>query len=192
MFGYYRAIWRYITLDSIGKYVKGVTIAALLSYFALAFLEPSMQLPAYHFLVFWVFLLLFISASRVLFNFYATYQKRELTKISGGERVLIYGAGDRGEVVLSALIKEDILDFKPIGFIDDNPAKHDREIMGYAVMGGIERLEHIVAAHRVDRIIISSPFVNGNRESLLKDICNKHKVKLCSFKIQFDPITLEN
>jgi FlaA1/EpsC-like NDP-sugar epimerase len=106
--------------------------------------------------------------------------------------VLIYGAGDRGEVILSSLIKEDVLDFKPIGFIDDNPVKQNKEILGYAVLGDINSLEQLVVANRVQRIIVSSPFVNGNREGVLKAICRKHNVKLCHFQIQFDPIPLGN
>jgi UDP-GlcNAc:undecaprenyl-phosphate/decaprenyl-phosphate GlcNAc-1-phosphate transferase len=192
LFGYYRALWRYISLDAIGKYVKGVTVGALSSYFALAFFEPSLALPPRHFIIFWLFLLVLVTASRLLFNFYATYQKRELTRLSGGERVLIYGAGDRGEVALNSLIKEDIIDYRPIGFIDDNPAKYRKEILGYSIMGGIKDLEKIVIANQVQRIIISSPFINGNREGVLKEICRKHNVKLCHFKIQFDPISLAN
>ena len=190
VFGFYRAMWRYINLDAIGRSVKGVTLGALLTYFALVFFQPSLGLQPRHLILFWVFLLLLVSASRFLFNFYATYQKRELTRLSGGERVLIYGAGDRGEVILSSLIKEDVLDYKPIGFVDDNPAKQNREILGYAVLGDISSLESIVVANRVQRIIVSSPFVNGNREGVLKEVCRKHNVKLCHFKIQFDPIPL--
>ncbi len=192
VFGFYKTLWRYVNLDAIGRYVKGVTLGALLSYFALAFFNPSLMLSPRHIVLFWIFLLVLICASRLLYNFYVTYQKRELTRLSGGDRTLIYGAGDRGEVLLSSLIKEDILDYKPLGFIDDNPSKHNKEILGYPVLGDVNQLENLVVVNNVQRIIISSPFINGNREGVLKDVCKKHNLKLCRFTIQFDNISLAN
>jgi len=192
LMGYYKALWRYVSLDSIGRFVKGVTLGTLFSYFALTFIDASLWISARHFVVFWVLLLVMVTASRLLFNFYTTYSKRQLTKVGGGERVLIYGAGDRGEVILNALIKEDVLNFKPVGFLDDNPLKQDKEILGYTVFGGIHRLETIVEEHKVQRIIISSPYINGIREPVLKEVCRKHGITLCHFKIQFDTISVEN
>jgi FlaA1/EpsC-like NDP-sugar epimerase len=169
-----------------------VTLGALLSYFALAFFNPALMLSPRHIVLFWIFLLVLICSSRLLYNFYVTYQKRELTRLAGGDRTLIYGAGDRGEVLLSSLIKEDVLDYKPIDFIDDNPAKLNKEILGYPILGDINNLERLVLVNNVQRIIISSPFVNGNREGMLKDICKRHNLKLCRFTIQFDTISLAN
>ncbi len=192
MFGYYREMWRYISLDSIGKYVKGVTVAIIASYFAMAFGGPHMWMSVKHFVVLWLVMMFFVSSSRLIYNFYATYQKRELTKAGGGEKLLIYGAGDRGEVLLSALIKEDLLNFKPIGFIDDDPNKSNREIQGYKVFGGINILEDVVVEHSVKRIVVSSPYINGHREGTLKDICRRRSVSLCHFKIQLDPVKIDS
>jgi FlaA1/EpsC-like NDP-sugar epimerase len=191
-FGYYRDMWRYIDMNAIGKYVKGVTAAALAGYFAFAIFNPGLPVYPKIMVVFWLLLLLAVSSSRLLFNFYSTYQKRELTRMTKKEKVLIYGAGDRGATVLSALIKEDNLDFRPVGFIDDDPGKADREIMGYKIFGDINAMESVVAGNQVERIIISSRFINGQRESVLKDICRRHKVKLCHFTVKFDPIDIEN
>jgi UDP-GlcNAc:undecaprenyl-phosphate GlcNAc-1-phosphate transferase len=192
LFGYYREMWRYISLDSIGKYVKGVTAATLASYFALAFGSPFLWIPAKHIIVFWLVMMFLVSATRLIYNFYSTYQKRELTRVGGGERLLIYGAGDRGEVLLSAIIKEDLLNYRPIGFIDDNPAKQNREILGCKILGDINSLDQIVDTYSVQRIVISSPYINGHREGTLKDICRKHGIKLCHFKIQLDPVKIDD
>lgn len=191
-FGFYREMWRYIDLNAIGKYVKGVIAAVLSGYFAFAVLNPELTVTPKEMVVFWLLLILAISSSRVLYNFFSTYQKRELTRITKNENVLIYGAGDRGATVLSSLIKEDNLDYRPIGFIDDDPGKINREILGYKILGDISGLENIVMANDVQRIIISSQYINGMREGTLKDVCKRHKVKLCHFTVRLDNIPLES
>jgi hypothetical protein len=173
-FGYYREMWRYIDMNAMATFHSGLSV------------YPKTMV------IFWLLLLLAVTSSRLLFNFYHTFQKRELTRMTKKEKVLIYGAGDRGATVLSALIKEDNLDYRPVGFIDDDPVKANREIQGYKIFGDIGVLESVVAGNQVERIIISSRFINGRRESVLKDICRKHNVKLCHFTVRFDPIDVEN
>ncbi|OGJ85629.1 MAG: hypothetical protein A2268_16640 [Candidatus Raymondbacteria bacterium RifOxyA12_full_50_37] len=188
--GFYRELWKYIDIHAIGKYIKGVFSGTLLAYFALTWLNPSGALQPGHFLVLGLFLMVFVSTSRIIFNFYATYQKRELRKLSGGERVLIYGAGDSGVTILHTFIKEDNLDYRPIGFIDDDPSKLNRSISGYTVLGSLNDLENIILAYQVQRIVISTGYINGNHEAEVKDLCRKHRVRLCRFRIQLYNISV--
>jgi len=54
-------------------------------------------------------------------------------------RLLIYGAGGHGSVVLDAALRST--DFDVIGLIDDDPALLGKEILGVEVLGGIEILK---------------------------------------------------
>jgi len=54
-------------------------------------------------------------------------------------RLLIYGAGGHGSVVLDAALRS--ADFEVIGLIDDDPALRGKEILGVEVLGGIETLQ---------------------------------------------------
>jgi FlaA1/EpsC-like NDP-sugar epimerase len=52
-------------------------------------------------------------------------------RVRRGKQVLIYGAGDAGEMIVRAIRNNgSVYDYQPIGFIDDNPNKIGRRIHG--------------------------------------------------------------
>jgi sugar O-acyltransferase (sialic acid O-acetyltransferase NeuD family) len=52
--------------------------------------------------------------------------------------IIILGAGGHGRVVLDIILQAKT--YRPIGFLDNNPALHSRRIDGLPVLGGIEQL----------------------------------------------------
>ena len=53
--------------------------------------------------------------------------------------MLIYGAGDGGELVLRELRNNSDWKYTPVGFVDDDPFKKDKVIHGLPVFGGSYR-----------------------------------------------------
>lgn len=58
-------------------------------------------------------------------------------------RILILGSGGHAQVVADILFKarEAGADNSPIGFLDDDPALHQKTILGLPVLGAIDRLD---------------------------------------------------
>jgi FlaA1/EpsC-like NDP-sugar epimerase len=71
-----------------------------------------------------------------------------------GNRVLVIGAGDAGELIVRDLRKKG---HRPIGFVDDDPAKKGQTIQGIRVMGTREDLPRIVAIENPDQVLIAIP-----------------------------------
>ena len=72
-----------------------------------------------------------------------------------GRKVLIYGAGDGGEMVLRELKNNPEWEYKPIGFVDDDPLKKDKVIHGLKVYGGNGSLESICRQNKIQEILLS-------------------------------------
>jgi FlaA1/EpsC-like NDP-sugar epimerase len=72
--------------------------------------------------------------------------------------VFIYGAGDRGELLMRELLRDDSHRYAPIGFIDDDLTKVGKVIHGVPIFPGSE-LAALVERHRVKDILVSSPKV---------------------------------
>ena len=70
---------------------------------------------------------------------------RELGQLKGDVPVLIYGAGDAGEMLVREMRKDGRGGRHPIGFVDDNPGKTGERIHGVPVLGTREALPNIMS-----------------------------------------------
>ena len=59
----------------------------------------------------------------------------------------------------------------PIAFIDDDPMKARRWIMGVPVRGTLDDLEATMRRYCVDEVILSSPSINGSVEHRIREVC---------------------
>ncbi len=77
-------------------------------------------------------------------------------------RVVIYGAGEAGRMVLNEIRKNPELGLQVIAFIDDDSRKWKRKIRGVEVVGGQAILRDIYIKKGFDRLIISIPSASAN------------------------------
>ena len=66
--------------------------------------------------------------SRLLWRSFRDYFDR--TAAANKKRALIYGAGDGGYMLLREIIQNYAYGLTPVGFIDDDKAKHNMSIAG--------------------------------------------------------------
>jgi len=82
--------------------------------------------------------------------------------------VLVYGAGAAGITLVRELCSNPGLGCRVLGFLDDDPNKHDATLLGVAVLGtgrDVARIaDHYREQHpRVDEIIIAMPSATGRQ-----------------------------
>jgi len=73
------------------------------------------------------------------------------------KRVLIVGAGDAGALIVREMRNNPSYGYRPIGFIDDNPAKVGHRIHGVEVLGNRARLPKIITEHGPDVVLVAMP-----------------------------------
>ncbi len=101
-----------------------------------------------------ILMFLFLAGSRMTFRLFR--QVIPVAQSVDGRRVLIYGAGDAGELLLRELLNNRALKYSPVGFVDDDPAKRGKLIHGLKVYGGNGDLDAICRQHAVTEVLISS------------------------------------
>jgi exopolysaccharide biosynthesis polyprenyl glycosylphosphotransferase len=81
----------------------------------------------------------------------------------GVNRVLIYGAGEVGQLLLKRLMQSPALGYLPVGFVDDHPQKAGKTItvnqtgqpFSLPVLGKIEELSKLVEENKINELFIT-------------------------------------
>ncbi|GAA4485838.1 nucleoside-diphosphate sugar epimerase/dehydratase [Microbacterium panaciterrae] len=79
------------------------------------------------------------------------------------ERVLIVGAGYVGDRLLHTIITDPVSPIRPVGLIDDDPAKRNLRLRGVPVLGRTSQLSEIAQQSRATRMVIAL----GNADSVV-------------------------
>jgi UDP-GlcNAc:undecaprenyl-phosphate GlcNAc-1-phosphate transferase len=169
--GLYRGVWRYTGMDDLAKIVRSVGAAMLLSTVAVLFVFRFEGLSRAVMVIDGVLLLCGVAGSRVSFRLLRTWLVRR--RPSGGRRVLIYGAGDGGELLVRELQNNPALNMVAVGFVDDDPQKTGRMIHGVPVIGLGADVGRLLPTLRVEEVVFSTSKVESERWDLIARTCKE-------------------
>jgi FlaA1/EpsC-like NDP-sugar epimerase len=91
--------------------------------------------------------------------------------------IIIMGAGEEGLVVKHALEQDAGINFKVLGFVDDNPKLRRRKLEGKPVFHTDEDLEDLLRANQISSLIIADK-VSIDRMNDLIELCLKYNTKV--------------
>lgn len=92
--------------------------------------------------------------------------------------VLIMGAGEEGLVVKHAIEQDAGINFRVLGFVDENPKLRKRKLEGKPVFHVDSDLEDLLRANQISSLIIADKEVNTKRINELIEICVKFNTKV--------------
>src|ERR1044072_7791730 len=131
--GVYSGLWRYTSLDDLIVFAKAVVLSSVLSVMAVLFAFRFEGFSRTVFLIDGILMFMFLAGSRMAFRLFR--QVIPIAHNAAGRRVLIYGAGDGGELLLRELLNNRALRLLPVGFLGDHPAQIGKLIHGLKVYG---------------------------------------------------------
>ena len=175
--GLYARVWKYAGTEEVLAVVYAVTAANTMAYLFTSLWQPT--LPRSVYLISWFLNVAFIGGVRFLLRL-----RRQISFRSkeAAARVLIYGAGDAGMIVLDEFKRQYSEQKKlPVGFIDDSPAKLHGVVRGLKVMGARERIPELVSKHNIDEIIIAIRSLSAKEVRQIAFLCKQFPVKLQIF-----------
>lgn len=185
--GVYRGLWRYTSMSDLVVFAKAVMLSSVASLLVLLFQFRFEGFSRKVFVIDAVLMFLFLAGSRMAFRLF-----RQILPAVGspnGRRVLIYGAGDGGELLLRELRNNRELNLSPIGFLDDDPAKSGKLIHGLKVFGGNGDLGSVCAQHEVDEVVISSMKMTAERVQEVLRICTDRHITVKRMRITMEELT---
>jgi UDP-GlcNAc:undecaprenyl-phosphate GlcNAc-1-phosphate transferase len=185
--GVYRGIWRYTSLDDLIVFAKAVVLSSVLSVLAVLFAFRFEGFSRTIFIIDGILMFMFLAGSRMAFRLF-----RQMLPAPGagdGRRVLIYGAGDGGELLLRELQNNRALKYAPVGFVDDDPAKAGKVIHGLKVYGGNGDLSAVCRQHGVDEVLISSSRMTEDRLQEILGFCRSQEIAVKRMRITIEDLT---
>ncbi len=150
--GLYRAVLRFVTIKILKTVLIG-TVISLISVLLGAYLI-QVTIPRTVTIIYFMILVLLIVGSRLFF--------RTILNIERDSRipVIIYGAGDSGRQLLTAL--NQMSGYFVAAFVDDNRKLHKLTLHGITVYSPAE-LERLIAQHNVQQVLLAIPSVPMSR-----------------------------
>ena len=130
--GLYSRSWSTFGFEDLSTVLRGVGLGSMLSVLAAASLYKFERFSRSVFVIDAVLLVSAIVVTRLSFRILT----RMASRSSGTrQRVLIYGAGARGQMLARELLANHTWERDPVGFVDDDDAKRRLRILGVRVHG---------------------------------------------------------
>jgi FlaA1/EpsC-like NDP-sugar epimerase len=161
-FGFYNRWWRYVSIRDMWAAARGVVVACLIADLTVYLVSPvhGFRLPRSIAASDLLLTLALVAGSRLLAR--TVIERPGLTMVARGKEVLVVGAGDAGRLIVQEMQRSRMLNYTPIGFVDDDPRKRHTRILNVRVLGTIDELARILREHRPDEVLIAMPSVSGD------------------------------
>ncbi len=178
-FGLYRRLWAYASIRELKIIALAVTTASviltiLVSLLSILMVEKDFSRSVL--VIDWSLSLLAVGGLRFSYRLISESQLGSAQSGSRMKRVLIAGAGDAGALVVREIQRNPQANIKPVGFVDDDPAKQKQEIHGTPVIGRLDELAHLIDLKKVDEVIIAIPSAPGQVVRKVTDICREKNI----------------
>ena len=170
--GLYRAILRYIGFVAMWTIVKAISLYTLV-FGVLILLSGLSGVPRSVILINWLVAILLIGSTRALGRWWITGSFQPRKKKPNPTRVAVYGAGNAGVQIATALSNGVV--FKPVAFIDDNPALQGNLIEGIRVCS-FQQLGSLVESNSVSEVIMAMPSVTRSRRNEIISMLESYPV----------------
>ncbi len=151
--GLYRGRYRFGSFDEVLHLVRSVLVAfaglAVINQFL-----PHHLVPLSVTVVGALLALLLMAGVRYLWRLLL---ERSLRPASTATRVIVFGAGEGGVQLITAMLRNPASPYLPVAMIDDDPGKRNLRVMGVPVVGGRDALAR--EAKRLDAryLVIAVP-----------------------------------
>jgi UDP-GlcNAc:undecaprenyl-phosphate GlcNAc-1-phosphate transferase len=185
--GVYRGVWRHFGMMDSLVIARGVLFGTIGAQVFILYVYHYFAYSRTVFAIYGVLLLMAATLARASFRIVGEFAQRQR---QSGRRVVIYGAGDAGGLVIREVLSGDG-DVRILGFIDDDPRKAGIRVMGYSVLGGYSALSVLIRAASVDAVVVSARTMPPERLNNLEVLCSTSGIRLARLRVGLEPIVDE-
>jgi UDP-GlcNAc:undecaprenyl-phosphate GlcNAc-1-phosphate transferase len=165
----YRGMWRYLGISDLMTLAKVTLLSSALLVIGLPIVVRAAIIPRSVLVIDFLLFTVLLIGSRVAFaaltDTFARLQSR------WQPHVLIVGAGDLGELVLRSIIRSSPATYRPVGFLDPDPATRNRTLHSVRVLGTPDDLASVAGQYDIDLVVLALAPVYAEVTKRLHDRC---------------------
>lgn len=184
-FGAYRGVWRYFGLTDLTVFVRAIVVGLGLPAAASLLLGETAVVSTSIFIIAALVMLFLVVGSRLSVR--AVGELGRQREPRAGRAAVVYGAGDAGVMLAKELLNNRQYGCRPSVFLDDDPTMHGRTVMGFSVLGGIERLQE--ALDRGASEVVLSTEVEPSRLLILEQVCHERGIPIRRVQVRLQTVT---
>jgi len=173
LFGLYKGLWRYASINELIRILKAITVGALGVVVGMVFVLGLRAFPRSVFIIHPLLLFFGVGVSRLGIRVYRRILPALISGVSDYKRVVLVGAGDAGEMMLREIQRRPQGGYKVVGFVDDNVKKINRDIHGVKILGPVNALPRIAKEKYVDEIVIAISSATREEMRRIIEVCIK-------------------
>ncbi len=169
LFGVYKTVAKLAQAGDLVKIVCGITLGLLASLVFTTVIDTVF--PTAFYLLFFLLANFTVSIERMLVS-YVLNRVKMVNRRQRGKATLIIGAGFSGTHVLQEILRSSTVDYKPIGFVDDNQRLEGHSIEGYPIIGPTALIPEICRKYDVKVILFAIPSCDEDRKKKILSLCS--------------------
>ena len=184
-FRLYKSMWRFASFPELIRITLASALASAFHVILIVVLEGKLlnasgvnRMPYSYSIIGAVFQYIFIVAIR--FSYRLVIYLREMRRNSSGrhDRVMLFGAGDAGQMILRDIANNPQATEKVCCIIDDNSNKWGRYIHNVPIVGGRETILENVEKYQIDKIYLAIPGATAEDRRDILNICKETSCEL--------------
>ncbi len=166
---------RTVSLDLVFKGGIGFLIGDLFTVGVVA--AFSRQINILHLLLpYWAISIVFLLGYRLTYRMTRGYNFTDTNHINL-PRTLLYGGGEVADQLLR-MYRKDMLEYKIVGLVDDDPLKHHTLLHSKPIMGGFKDLSDIISREQIKVVIIATMKMEKERLDEVMEIAREADVEI--------------
>jgi FlaA1/EpsC-like NDP-sugar epimerase len=170
VFQAYRGMWRYLGIADLMTLAKVTMLASAILIVGLPIVVRDPIIPRSVLVIDFLLFTFLLIGSRISFaalnDIFIRLQSR------WQPQVLIVGAGDVGELVLRTMLRARPAAYRPIGFLDPDPATRNRTVHSVRVLGTPDDLATVAGQHDIDLVVLALAPVYADIAERLREHCD--------------------
>lgn len=170
-----RGTWKFVSIPDMSRVGAANLVGSAISVAAILFMAPS-GFPRS------IWLLDLLLCAQVTVGVRLAVRGSRIVaawrETSGdAKRILIYGAGCAGVMLLREIRQNPKLAYRVIGFVDDNPDKTGALVQAIRILGKGEDLAAVVAAEHIEEVLLAIPSATGPDMTRILQHCHRARVR---------------